>query len=450
MEKRILLVDDDASFREVMRFNLEDEGFTVFSAENGEEGLLKFQQLGIDLIVTDLKMPRMDGLEFMKRVKEGRPEVLFIVITAFGDVESAVGSMKAGAFDFIPKPCDRDHFKHVVKKAWDHISLKSEVRRLNRSIQGFDKELLFVSKEMRRVDELIQRVCKSDATVLVSGESGTGKELVAREIHKRGKRSDGPFVVINCAAIPRELMESELFGHRKGAFTGAVSERKGKFEMADGGTLFLDEIGELPIELQPRLLRALQEKSIDPVGGGDPVPVDVRVIAATNRDLPEDVREGNFREDLYFRINVFPIKIPPLRERREDILHLAEFFLRKYGLGKGYRLSEGAEKQFVKYEWKGNVRELENICQRLVLLSDGDEISENLVAESGLERSCSILDPKRMILPPDGLDLVDFEKRIIEEALRMNDFNRTKTASYLCIPRHVLLYRIEKYEIEGR
>ena len=310
--------------------------------------------------------------------------------------------------------------------------------------------MLYKSEKMSSVISLSERVAETDATVLIQGESGTGKELLARHIHKQSPRSSKPFVAVNCAAIPRDLLESELFGHVKGAFTGAIRNRKGKFEQAGEGTLFLDEIAELPVEVQPRLLRALQENKIDLVGGEKPVPVQARIITATNRDLDLEVKEGRFREDLFFRVNIFPITLPPLRERRGDILVLIHHFLDKYGKGKSFTLSKKVIATLEALDWPGNVRELENICQRLVIQADGEKIDETLLPDNlhhftpGASQSGDVT----FQLPKSGFSLVQLEKEIIEKSLEINQFNQTKTAKYLGIARHVLLYRLEKYGID--
>jgi len=447
VKRQILIVDDDSSFREVLKFNMEEEGFSVLTAENGKDGLLRFLQHRPPLVVTDMKMPVMDGMELLEKIRERAPLTLVIVITAFGDVDTAVKAMKKGAFDFIPKPCERDHFKLSVKKAFEHASLKNRVGELNRKLQGFDKKLIYKSREMERVVSLIDKVADSDATVLILGESGTGKELVAREIHKKSGRSEKPFVAVNCASIPKDLMESELFGHVKGAFTGAVADKKGKFELAEGGTIFLDEIGELPQSLQPRLLRVLQEKTVDAVGAENSVEIDVRILTATNRQLELEVENGAFREDLFYRINVFPVKIPPLRNRRDDILPLVMFFTEKYGGVNKFSIDESLKAKMRSYNWKGNVRELENMVQRMVLLAEGNKLTADLFPEINKGAS-SMLDENNITLPEMGISLVEVEKNIIKTALAMNDYNQSKTAEFLKIPRHVLLYRIEKFEID--
>ncbi|WP_456430815.1 sigma-54-dependent transcriptional regulator [Thermosulfuriphilus sp.] len=446
---RVLLIDDDESFREIMLFNLEEDGLRVDAAKDGQEGLALFFQREYDLVITDLKMPGIDGLEVLRAIRGRRHHIPVIVITAFGDIATAVRAMKEGAFDFLPKPCERDHFKLVVKKALEHLGLQKEVKELRRRLKEGSKDLVFRSPAMERVINLADKVAGHEATVLILGDSGTGKELLARRIHQRSFRSKGPFVAINCGAIPRDLLESELFGYRKGAFTGALKDKKGKFELAHGGTIFLDEIAELPVELQAKLLRVIQERAIDVLGAEEPRPVDVRIIAATNKDLERMVKEGSFREDLFFRLNVFPIRIPSLRERPEDIPLLIEHFLKVYGPGRNWQIAPQVMKRLMALPWRGNVRELENVCQRMVLLAEDENITEELFEYLELEQESS--QPRTDItLPPEGISLLDIEKEVIIKALEMNNYNQSQTARFLRIPRHVLLYRIEKYQIPLR
>lgn len=454
MSETILLIDDDESFREVTRFHLEEEGYVVRGAADGEVGLRSFEENPTAVVITDLKMPKIDGMELLPRLLARSPDTLVIVVTAFGDVASAVAAMKAGAFEFLPKPFDRDHLKLTVRRAFEHAALRREVRELKGRLgDSAGKELLFRSDAMERVVEVADRVAGADVTVLILGESGTGKELVARRIHRISPRAAGPFVVVNCGAIPRDLLEDELFGHVKGAFTGATRDRRGRFLQADGGTIFLDEIAELPADLQTRLLRVLQERVVDVVGRDASVPVDIRVIAATNRDLEHAVAEGAFREDLFYRLNVLPLRIPPLRERPEDILLLARHFLARYGGSAQWTILPGATARLESLPWRGNVRELENLCQRIALLSPGREVSEEFLPpapesarESG-EAGRAAIAAGRIELPPGGVSLEALECDIIIRALEMNGHNQSRTARFLQIPRHVLLYRIEKFGI---
>jgi DNA-binding NtrC family response regulator len=446
--QRVLLVDDDTSFAEVMRFLLEEDGLECDVAADGALGLKVFESGLHPVVVTDLKMPRVGGLELLRSIKARAPDTLVIVITAFGDMATAVEAMKAGAFDFLPKPCDRDHFKLTVRRALEHWSLRAQVRDLRSRLDSADKDLIFRSTSMARVVALADRVAATDTTVLITGESGTGKELIARRLHRRSRRADRPFVALNCAAIPRDLLESELFGHIKGAFTGAIRDRKGRFEQADGGTLFLDEVGDLPADMQTRLLRVLQERVIDVVGRNEPVPVDVRIVSATNRELRRAVDAGEFREDLFFRLAVFPIEVPPLRDRREDIGVLAEHFVRQYAPERPFALSPELLSKLESFEWRGNIRELENLCQRMVLLAEDDTLTPDLAESPSSPASAQAsLSAARIELPAQGISLVDLERDVIVRALEMNRYNQTQTAKFLRIPRHVLQYRIEKYQI---
>ncbi len=450
---RVLLVDDDASFREVMSFHLHDEGYACDVAAEGQQALSMFDPLVHAVVVTDLKMPRVSGMEVLSAVKRRSADTLVIVITAFADMATAIEAMKAGAYDFLPKPCDRDHFKLTVRRAMDLVRLKAQVRDLHKRLDSAGKQLVFRSPQMAKVVAVADRVAQSDGTVLIQGESGTGKELLARRIHQRSPRADGPFVAVNCSAIARELLESELFGHVRGAFTGAVRDRKGRFEQAHRGTIFLDEVGDIPIDLQSRLLRVLQERVVDVVGSDSPVSVDVRVLAATNRDLRKLVDGGSFREDLYFRLAVFPIDLPALRERRSDIAPLVNHFLVRHGSDRALSVTDGLLHRLEALEWRGNVRELENFCQRMALLAEDDVLTEDLapaeVTGPGAG-SGGLQAPARIELPPEGVSLVDLERDVIIRALEMNHYNQTQTARFLRIPRHILLYRIEKYQIPLR
>jgi len=457
MAKALLLIDDDDSFREVLRFHLAEEGYHVEAASDGQQGLLLFQEKLHSVVLTDLKMPKMDGLTLLKEVLKRSPGTAVIVITAFGDIETAVRAMKAGAFDFIPKPTSREHFKLVVQRAFEHVELKARVLELENRKPSESGELVYQSAAMERVVELAERVAPSNSTVLLRGESGTGKEILARRIHITSERSNGPFVPVNCAALPKDLLESELFGHVRGAFTGAERDHKGKFQQAAGGTIFLDEIGELSADLQPRLLRVLQEHTVDMVGGEKSEEVDVRVIAATNTDIEQAVSQGSFRQDLYFRLNVVPIEIPPLRDRKEDIALLARHFVARHGKRRNFRFTRDLIETLESYDWPGNVRELDNVCQRLVLLVNGEDLGTEQLPDSMTSRSGAGAAEQatavegnsdiHFVIPSQGVSLDDLEKQIIAAALKKNGYNQSKTARFLQIPRHVLLYRIDKYKI---
>ncbi len=449
---RILFIDDDRAGREVALFNLRKAGYGVEVASDGAEGVAAFSPEKFDLVITDLKMPGISGIEVLRQIRKTSPDIPVLVITAFGNVETAVEAMKEGANDFIGKPFHRDQLLLAVEKALERQRLAAEVRDLRIRASGVEREIVSVSSVMKRVLAMADRVAGTDATVLITGESGTGKEAVARRIHVRSLRAQGPFVAVNCAAIPAELLESELFGHTRGAFTGAVRDRLGRFRMAGGGTLFLDEIGEMPMPLQAKLLRVLQEKVVDEVGGDKPIPVDVRILVATNRDLLERIRDGTFREDLYYRLNVVEIRVPPLRDRPEDIPPLVDHFLKEISPDRRISVPPRVIEELSARPWPGNVRELKNACERMVILCRGEEVSaEDLpplpaASRSGEPAGEGFADDFPP-LPPGGLSLVDLEKKVIERALRLKGGNITQAAIYLNVPRHILVYRIEKYGI---
>ena len=442
MTGRILFIDDDRAGREVALFNLRKAGYEVTAASDGQEGLAAFSPEKFDLVVTDVKMPGLSGIDVLRRVRTQSPDTPVLVITAFGNVETAVEAMKAGAYDFIGKPFHRDQLLLSVEKAFERQRLSAEVRDLRIRAGGVEREIVSVSPAMKQVLSIADRVAVTEATILITGESGTGKEAVARRIHVRSRRPEGPFVAVNCAAIPGELLESELFGHARGAFTGAVRDRTGRFRQAASGTLFLDEVGEIPLALPAKLLRVLQERVVDVVGGDHPVPVDVRIVTATNRDLPERIREGTFREDLYYRLNVVGIRVPPLRERPEDIPPLVEYFMKELGAGREVTVPPAVMEELKSRPWPGNVRELKNACERMAILCGGAEISME-----DLPPAASRAGEEWPPLPPEGLSLVDLEKKVIERVLRLKGGNITQAAAYLRIPRHILVYRIEKFGI---
>jgi two-component system NtrC family response regulator len=463
---RILLIDDDASLREVLTFTLTHAGHEVEAAPDGERGVAELSRFGPDVVITDLKMPGMNGLEVLRRVHAYDPAVPVILLTAFGSIEEAVEAMKLGAHHYLTKPCHRDELTLAVSKALERRNLVLENRRLRDRLRAETKtvDLVHASAAMQAILEMVRRIAPTDATVLLTGESGTGKEVIAQTLHAGSERWEKPFVPINCAAIPRDLMESELFGYAKGAFTGAVKDKPGKFQRADGGTLFLDEVADLPQELQTKLLRALETRQVDVVGGQHPVQVDVRVIAATNADLVARVHEGHFRRDLYYRLNVIPIHIPPLRDRSDDIPALWEHFVRAYAAGATVRSTPGLVRALMQRAWPGNVRELANVCQRMVLLRTSDELTlealppheapeasrrSGFLAERGEDATPGPGAPDAFLgpLPEGGLSLPDVERALIVRALAKCEGNRTRTAKYLGIPRHVLLYRLEKFGI---
>lgn len=450
--KTVLLVDDDESLRRVVEYNLHEEGYRVLTAVDGRSGLQAFQAEAVDLMLTDVRMPEMDGLELLTRVKAVQPDLPVIVLTAHGTIDSAVEAMKLGAFDYLTKPFNREQLKAAVRKAFDVAALTLENRYLREIVaERFSFENMIAgSRAMRAVTETASRVAQSDTTVLLEGESGTGKELLAKALHFHSSRARGPFVTINCGAIPEQLLESELFGHRRGSFTGAVSDKRGKFEAADRGTIFLDEIGELPSLLQVKILRVLQEREIDKVGETRPIKVDVRVIAATNRDLDKMLADGAFRDDLYYRLAVVSIRVPPLRERADDIPFLVDHFLGKYAerLGRPRpAVDKGLYSIFNLYSWPGNIRELENVIERaLVLDKDGvlglDDLPERLRTRE--HRVANL----RMELPDEGVALEDVERELLLAALHKHNWNQTRAAAFLSVTRSTLLYRMQKFGLE--
>ncbi|SNB44735.1 sigma-54 dependent transcriptional regulator [Geobacter sp. DSM 9736] len=448
---QILIIDDDTSLRRVLEYNLQEEGYEVLTAADGEAGMALFDLHRPPLVITDLKMPGMNGFQLLAAVKERAPETLVIVITAFGAVETAVEAMKLGAYDYITKPFNRDELKLVVRKALQLKGLSDENQRLREELtdRADFRNIVGISRRMEQVFQVVRKVADSEATVLITGESGTGKELIARAVHSLSSRRKGPFIPINCAAIPRDLLESELFGHVKGAFTGAIRDKTGKFQMADGGTLFLDEVGELPLELQPKLLRALQERSVEPVGGHGEQKLDVRVVAATNMDMEKAIEEGTFREDLYYRLSVIPLHLPPLRERRDDIPVLVKHFATKHGAPQ-VTFSAEAMNAMQNYRWPGNVRELENSVERILIMRNGDVINISEIPDKIREGRAERGGAKIVNLPEEGYSLEQLEREIVVEALERNGWNQTQAARFLRIPRHTLIYRMEKYNIQSQ
>ncbi len=445
----ILLVDDDQSLRRVIEYQLAEAGYAVTVAASAEEALQILHDKTFALVVTDLLMPGMDGLDLLDRVRVAQPDSVVIVITAHGDVATAVRAMQLGADDFLEKPFTGERLLIAVRRALQFAELRDENRRLRAMVQehGAFENILGSSPALRAALADLKLAASSEAIVLIQGESGTGKELAARAIHLNSRRREKPFVVVNCGAIPENLIESELFGHRRGAFTGATEERKGKFETASGGTLFLDEVAELPLPMQPRLLRVLQHGEVDKVGASTPVRVDVRVIAATNRELEARVREGSFREDLWYRLNVVPLRMPALRERKDDIPVLVEHFLMKHAHRHDRplpRLEREVFERFERYDWPGNVRELENLLERLLVLSRGQSITVEDLPDH-LRRDVPRYGSVRMEIPPGGIVLEQVERSLIEEALRRCAGNQSAAARFLGISRQTLLYRMHKF-----
>ncbi len=430
----LLLVDDDPTGRRVAIYNLTRAGFEVDEAGDGEEALTRFDPERHLVVITDLKMPRMDGMALLAALRARAPAVPVIVITAFGAVDTAVSAMQAGAWDFVEKPFSRDRLELTVRRAVETATLRRDVRRLG----GVERPIVARSAGMVAALALADRVAPSEATVLITGESGVGKELVARRIHARSARGAGPFVAINCAAIPETLLESELFGHTRGAFSGADRAREGRVRQAQGGTLFLDEVADLPQPLQAKLLRLLQEREIDVVGADRPVSADVRVLAATNADLRAAVGQGRFRQDLFFRLAVIELEVPPLRERLDDIEPLARAFLTE--AGRTLELPDEVVDALRRRTWPGNVRELKNAVERLAILAPGDRVRAGDLPEAGPSVSGAWLDAI-----PESLSLIDVEREVVRHALTRAGWNVSEAARRLGVPRHVLVYRIEKY-----
>ena len=454
--ERILLVDDDRNFLRVLDYQVRQFGYDTCCVSSGVRALDRIQESPVDLVVTDLRMPGMDGLQLLDRIRRLAPDLPVIVLTAHGSIEGAVDAVKGGASDFLTKPFEREEIHHSIRKALEMTRLIRENRRLSREVQRkFEFEgIVGSSKEFREVLGLARQLAAVETTVLIQGETGTGKELLARAIHFNGSRKKSPFVVVNCGAIPRDLMESELFGHRKGTFTGAVADRPGKFAVADTGTLFLDEVAEIPPDMQVKLLRVLQQKEMDVIGDPEPSPVDVRILAATNQDLARAMAEGRFRQDLFYRLSVAPLNIPPLRERREDVPLLIHHFQNEScrKLGKEVRFGEKAVSMLQTHAWPGNVRELENVVERLVLFNrTGTVERKDLPIE--IRRPAGDSDGRMFRLPEKGFSLQELERDILLAALERNRWNQVRTARYLGITRNTLIYRMRKFglkRVEGR
>lgn len=438
--KAILVVDDEKSQREILEMILSGEGYDVTTASSGEAALKFVHDRRFDLVLTDFKMTGMSGLDLLKELVAFDKSIMVILLTAHGTVDSAFEAKDLGAFAYLQKPYDREKLLETVGRALTKLT-------------QLDTEIVSVSPEMDKVKKLILKVARSNSTVLIRGESGTGKELIARSIHQNSPRADQVFQAVNCAAINENLLESELFGHERGSFTGAVGEKKGLFEVADQGTLFLDEIGELDISLQAKLLRALQERQIRRVGGTRELNVDVRVVAATNRDLLKMTQDGRFREDLYYRLNVLSIEIPPLRERRSDIPLLIDFFIKKHTKNSSQKikgLSPDARKLLLDYSYPGNVRQLESAIERAVLLAEGDTISlEDLPPEMhSAEYAATGNSDALFKLPPAGVNFEEVERSLILQAMDRTDYNITKAAKLLGLTFRTLQYRLEKFGIK--
>lgn len=443
---RILVVDDEEPQREQLAGFLEKQGFSVTTAESGPEAINLCQDKSFEVALIDLKMPRMDGVELLKKLKEINPEIQVIMMTAYGTVETAVDAMRLGAYHYINKPINLDELKLNIKKALERYYLLMENKYLKEQIENKFKDIQIIgnSRGIQEVLSTISRVAKTKSTVLIRGESGTGKELVARTIHALSDRANKRFVPISCAALPETLLESELFGYEKGAFTGAVKRKEGRFELADGGTLFLDEVGDIPLETQVKLLRVLESQEFERLGGKETLKVDVRIISASNQDLEKKIKERNFREDLYYRLNVISIFIPPLRERKEDILLLVDHFIQKANQKCGRKvkgITLDVKDIILSYDWPGNVRELENVIERGVVLSRTDVIGKNDLPYFGLIKS-------KETTPSANLSLRDMERNHILNTLNMTEWNLIKTAEVLGIHRNTLRLKMKEYGIE--
>jgi two-component system response regulator HydG len=432
---RVLIVDDEQSMCELIDAALARRGYHTDWRTSADEAFEMLEGQDYDVVLTDISMRDMNGLELCERIVNMRPDVPVVLVTAFGSMETAVGAIRAGAYDFITKPVEMDALALVVERAVQHRTLKEEVKRLREAVDGKASpgDMLGQSSAMKKVNELVARVAESDANVLITGESGTGKELVARALHARSNRRQGPFVAVNCAAVPETLLESELFGHAKGAFTDARQSRNGLFVQASGGTFFMDEVGEMPIGMQPKILRALQERKVRPVGGNMELPFDARLITATNRDLETEVEERRFREDLYYRINVVRIEVPPLRARGNDILQLAQHFIERAAARSGKNvvgLVSSAAEKLLSYDWPGNVRELENCVERAVALTRYDQITvEDLPEKVRNYQSSHVVvasdDPSELI------PMQEVERRYIQRVLKSVGGNKTQAARVL-------------------
>ena len=442
MGKSILIVEDDALFRSFLSTILKEEGHQVEEAPNGKEGLRKFLAGDFDLTITDLKMPLMSGMDLLREAKKAKPESRWIIITAFGSIDNAVEAMKAGASDYLTKPLSNpDELRLIVRRVLREAEAETTIALLSEELgkQFPAAEMIFLGEKMQKVFQLVKEVSPTPASVLISGTSGTGKEVIARVIHQMSSRREKAFIAVHCAALTETLLESELFGHERGAFTGAVASRKGRFELADGGTIFLDEISEIPQSIQVKLLRVLQERELERVGGTKTLSVDVRIISATNKDLKKEVSSGNFREDLFYRLNVFPVELPPLSERSEAILPLADFFIRKFALPLGKHISgftSAAKRALKEYAWPGNIRELQNVIERAVILASGEIDEEHLNIEILSET-----------IPASNGLLHKLERETIQKTLADAGGNRKTTAQILGISLRTLQYRIKEYEL---
>jgi DNA-binding NtrC family response regulator len=440
---KVLLIDDDESLNKVLFFQISQMGFEVTTTFDGKSGTAEFIKSEFDVVITDLQLPDLNGMELVRLFRGNNKRVIIIIITAFGTIDNAIEAVKIGADDYLTKPFGKETLRFVIEKAIRLRQLEQENMQLKGEL--FDKfdfsNIIAKSSAMEDVLKLTSRVAESNATVLIQGESGTGKELIARALHYNSPRKEKPLITVNCPSIPETLMESEIFGHVKGAFTGALKDRKGKFELANNSTIFLDEIGDLKEDLQARLLRVLQEKEFERVGDSRPIKVDARIVAATNKNLEELVQVGKFREDLYYRLNVITILIPPLRERKDDIPFLIDLFIEKYGKKQPYKVTDDAFLTLMNYDWPGNVRELENTIERAIVISQDGIITPELIKPT--KRKVE----KSSIIQDENLTLDEIERKAIIATLEKTNGNQSKAAELLGIQRHVLIYRIKKLGI---
>lgn len=448
--EKVLIVDDEALVRNFLVETLKRKHLDVSSAENGLKALALLKEHTYDLVITDMKMPDLTGIDLLHKIKETSPHTLVVVVTAYGSVENAVEAMRLGAYNYLIKPFSPDTIEAILEKAREHVSLVHENQYLRQQITETNASPLVIGESLaiKKIMDDVRQVAQSNASVFINGESGTGKEVIAQAIHFNSPRSKKPFIKVNCAAVPESLVESEFFGHEKGAFTGANAKRLGRFELAHSGTLLLDEVTEIPILLQAKLLRAIQEQEFERIGGTKPVKVDVRLISTSNRDINQAIQNKNLREDLYYRLNVVPIHLPPLRERKEDIIPLANFFLEKFCNENHKEIKQftaESEKKLLAYSWPGNVRELANIIERAVVMDNHKKISPEHL----------FIDPKMTYTPsqtsdhvsfPLGLTLEELEKRFILETLLQQQNNRTKTAEILGISLRTLRNKLQTYQ----
>lgn len=460
---RILIVDDEAAIRKALERFLSGLKYEVLSADNGETALELASKDPIDLALIDLVMPKMDGIELITRLKKIQPDLIPIVLTGFGTITSAVEAMRVGAYHYLTKPFELDDIASLIATALDHRMLKEENRLLKSQLLDRHRfeNIIGTSDEMAAVFDMVEKVANTDSTVLITGESGTGKELIAKAIHYNSTRRDKPLITVNCAAIPEELLESELFGHIKGAFTGAVATHPGKFDAADGGSIFLDEIGDMSFKLQVKVLRVLQEQRFEPVGSSTTREVDVRIIAATNQDLERAVKERRFREDLFYRLNVIPIHVPPLRERVSDIPLLISHFIRKYNAANDRKVTDITQEALTKlcgYQWPGNVRELENTIERIIVLKKGEVIDVADLPPTTFEMSSlesispdekSLTEEEPAIGPSFKKCVAEYEAKLIKLALQRAGGNKNKAAALLKLNRTTLVEKMKKRNVEG-